>query len=179
MSQRQRNNMLILAHIREPHRISLKIYGRSGMIGELQELGLKVGHRRVGRSVRENDSKTVRTHKFKATTDSNYAFNIAPDLLDQSFSADAQTRNGPTPYPISGPARVDCIWQLLSRCSLRVINRAPLVNTADRLLGNDTRSHEAGHGDRGAEHGGGLATDGRVLLSPHGSWLAILAHMTF
>jgi hypothetical protein len=29
MSQRQRNNMLILAHIREPHRISLKIYGRA------------------------------------------------------------------------------------------------------------------------------------------------------
>jgi putative transposase len=38
--------------------------------------------------MRENSIKIVRTQKYKATTDSNHTFNIAPNLLDQDFSAD-------------------------------------------------------------------------------------------
>ena len=49
MSQRQRDDMVILAHIREQHRLSLQSYGRPRMTEELRELGLNVGHRRVGR----------------------------------------------------------------------------------------------------------------------------------
>jgi len=56
------------------------------MTEELQDLGLSVGHRRVGRLMRENNIKTIRTHKYKATTDSDHTFNIAPNLLDQDFS---------------------------------------------------------------------------------------------
>lgn len=59
------------------------------MTEELQELGLSVGHRRVGCLMRENGIKIVRTRKYKTTTDSNHAFNIAPNLLDQDFSAEA------------------------------------------------------------------------------------------
>jgi transposase InsO family protein len=44
------------------------------MTEELQELGLNVGHRRVGRLMRENGIKTIRTQKYKATTDSNHTF---------------------------------------------------------------------------------------------------------
>ncbi len=88
MSQRQRDDMLLLAHIREQHRLSLKSYGRPRTIEELQELGLKVGHRRTGRLMRQNDIKIIRTRKYKATTDSNHTFNIAPNLLDQDFAAD-------------------------------------------------------------------------------------------
>ena len=87
MSQRQRGDMVILAHIREQHRLSLESYGRPRMTEELQELGVKVGHRRVGRLMRDNDIKIIRNQKYKATTDSNHAFNIAPNLLDQNFSA--------------------------------------------------------------------------------------------
>ena len=88
MSRGQRDDMVILAHVREQHRLSLQSYGRPRMTEELQELGLKVGHRRVGRLMRENDIKIIRTQKYKATTDSNHTFNIAPNLLDQDFSAD-------------------------------------------------------------------------------------------
>lgn len=89
MSRRQRDDMVILAHIREQHRLSLQSYGRPRMTEELQELGLQVGHRRVGRLMRENGIKIIRTQKYRATTDSNHAFNIAPNLLDQDFFADA------------------------------------------------------------------------------------------
>ena len=88
MSQRQRDDMVILAHIREQHRLSLQSYGRPRMTEELQELGVSVGQRRVGRLMRENGIKIIRTQKYKATTDSNHVFNIAPNLLDQDFSAD-------------------------------------------------------------------------------------------
>ena len=43
-------------------------------------------HRRVGRLMRQNGIKIIRIQKYKATTDSNHAFNIAPNLLDQDFS---------------------------------------------------------------------------------------------
>jgi transposase InsO family protein len=88
MGQRHRDDMVILAYIREQHRLSLQSYGRPRMTEELQELGLKVGHRRIGRLMRDNGIKIVRTPKYKATTDSNHTYNIAPNLLDQDFSAD-------------------------------------------------------------------------------------------
>jgi transposase InsO family protein len=59
------------------------------MTEELQELGLEVGHRRVGRLMAENGMKVVRTRKYKATTDSNHAFAVAPNLLDRDFSVNA------------------------------------------------------------------------------------------
>ena len=79
--------MVILAHIREQHPLSLESYGRPRMTEELQELGVNVGHRRVGRLMRDNGIKIIRTQKYKATTDSNHTFNSAPNLLDQDFSA--------------------------------------------------------------------------------------------
>ena len=88
MSQRQRDDMVILAHIREQHRLSLESYGRPRITEELQELGVNVGHRRVGRLMRDNGIKIIRTQKHKVTTDSNHASNISPNLLDQDFSAD-------------------------------------------------------------------------------------------
>jgi len=87
ISQTQRDDMVLLTHIREQHRLSLRSYGRPRMTEELQELGLNFGHRRVGRLMRENGIKVVRTRKHKVTTDSNHRFNIAPNLLDQDFSA--------------------------------------------------------------------------------------------
>lgn len=49
ISQLQRDDLVILARIREQYRLSLGSYGRPRMTEELQEQGLEVGHRRVGR----------------------------------------------------------------------------------------------------------------------------------
>ena len=68
-SHRQRRDMVLLAHIRDQHRLSLGSYGRPRMTEELNELGLGVGRRRVGRLMRQNGIQVVRTRKFKATTD--------------------------------------------------------------------------------------------------------------
>ena len=58
------------------------------MTEELKEIGLDVGHRRVGRLMRQNGISVVRTRKHKVTTDSDHKFNIAPNLLDRDFTAD-------------------------------------------------------------------------------------------
>ena len=62
--------------------------GRPRMTEELKELGLNIGHRRVGRLMRENGIRVERAKKYKVTTDSNHTFNIAPNLLNQDFYAD-------------------------------------------------------------------------------------------
>jgi len=88
ISQSQRKDMVLLAHIREQHKLSLGSYGRPRMTEELKELGLEVGHRRVGRLMRQNGISVVRTRKHKVTTDSNHKFNIAPNLLNRDFFAE-------------------------------------------------------------------------------------------
>lgn len=54
---------------------------------ELNELGIRVGQCRVGRLMRQNGIQTLRSRKFKRTTDSDHAFSIAPNLLQQDFTA--------------------------------------------------------------------------------------------
>ena len=48
-SRRQRSDLITLAHIKEQSRLGLGSYGRPRMTEELKEIGLDVGHRRVGR----------------------------------------------------------------------------------------------------------------------------------
>lgn len=78
-SCRQRMDMIVLAHIKEQSSLSLGSYGRPRMTEEMKEVGVDVGHRRVGRLMHENGIIVERTRKFKATTDSNHTFNIAPN----------------------------------------------------------------------------------------------------
>ncbi len=113
-SHRQRRDMILLAHIREQHRLSLGSYGRARMTQELKELGLQVGQRRVTRIMRDNGIQVLRSRKFKHTTDSDHSFNIAPNRLNQDFTATAPNQKwaGDITY-ISRPARVGPICLLL------------------------------------------------------------------
>ncbi|OCX60538.1 integrase [Thioclava sp. SK-1] len=88
-SHRQRRDMILLAYIREQHRLSLGSYGRPRMTQELKELGLQVGQRRVAQIMRDNGIQVLRSRKFKRTTDSDHSFNIAPNRLNQDFTATA------------------------------------------------------------------------------------------
>lgn len=84
-SQGQRTDMVVLAHIKEQSRLSLGSYGRPRMTEELKDIGLNVGHRRVGQLMRENGIRVERSKKYKVTTDSNHSFNVAPNLLGRDF----------------------------------------------------------------------------------------------
>ena len=84
--------MKVLAHIREQSSLSLGSYGRPRMTMELKEVGLDVGERRVGRLMKINGIKPVRTRKHKVTTNSNHHLGIAANVLDGDFLADGPNR---------------------------------------------------------------------------------------
>ena len=54
--------------------------------------GLDVGERRVGRLMRVNGIKPVRTRKHKVMTNSNHSLGIVDNVLDGDFTADAPNR---------------------------------------------------------------------------------------
>ena len=87
VADRARTDMKVLAHIRQQYSLSLGTYGRPRMTMELKEAGLDVGERRVGRLMRLNGIKPVRTRKHKVTTDSHHQLGVAPNLLDGDFTA--------------------------------------------------------------------------------------------
>ena len=64
-SQRQRRDMVLLAHFRDQHRLSLGSFAQPRMTEELNELGLQVGQHRVGRLMRQNGIQVMRIRKFK------------------------------------------------------------------------------------------------------------------
>lgn len=77
VSQRSRTDMKVLAHFPEQYSLSLGSYGRPRMTIELKEAGLAVGERRVGRLMRLNGIKPVRTRRHRVTTDSNHRVGVA------------------------------------------------------------------------------------------------------
>jgi putative transposase len=86
--QRQRDDLVLLAHVRFAFRASNGTYGSPRMMRELQDQGLPIGRRRTARLMRENGLKARQKRRFKRTTDSHHAFPIAPNLLEQDFSAE-------------------------------------------------------------------------------------------
>ena len=87
-SRRQRDDLVLLAHVRSAFALSNRTYGSPRMTHELRDQGLRVGRRRTARLMRENDLRARQPRRFKRTTDSLHAFLVAPNLLDQNFSAE-------------------------------------------------------------------------------------------
>ena len=87
--QRERTDLKVLAHIREQYSLSKGTYGRPRMTMELKEVGLDVGERRVGRLMKINGIRPVRTRRHKVTTDSQHSLDVAANLLDGDFLAEA------------------------------------------------------------------------------------------
>jgi putative transposase len=87
-SRRQRDDLVLLAHVRSSFALSNETYGSPRMTHELRDQGLRVGRRRTARLMRENGLRARQPRRFKRTTDSLHAFPVAPNLLDQDFSAE-------------------------------------------------------------------------------------------
>jgi putative transposase len=87
-SQRQRDDLVLLAHVRSAFALSNRTYGSPRMTHELRGQGLEAGRRRVARLMRENGLRARQPRRFRRTTDSLHAFPVAPNLLDQDFSAE-------------------------------------------------------------------------------------------
>jgi putative transposase len=87
-SERAKQEAALLALIR---RIFAKFRGRYGaprVHGELAREGVAVSRKRVARLMREAGLRAKGSRKYKATTDSDHALPVAPNLLQRDFKTD-------------------------------------------------------------------------------------------
>ena len=151
-SQRQLDDMVLLAHVRAAFRRSRESYGAErvhhesmGSRGWLAENGIEVGRHRVARLMRGNGMSPKRQQKFKKTTDSQHNKAVASNLLDQTFSAEAPNEKWAADisyiWTAQGWLYLAVMLDLYSRCvigwaagarmtsdlPLKVLNRANLA----------------------------------------------------
>ncbi len=126
--QRDRTDLKVLAHIREQYTLSRGTYGRPRMTMELKEVGLDVGERRVGRLMKINGIRPIRTRRHKVTTDSQHHLGVAANLLDGDFLAAkpnqkwaGEPQASAAISAISGPPKAGSIWRSSLICSVGVL----------------------------------------------------------
>ena len=113
--RRQRDDIVLLAHVRSAFTLSNGTYGSPRMVHELRDNGLTIGRRRVARLMRENGLRARQKRRFKRTTDSLHAFPIAPNLLDRTSQRPG--RKSVSTSPTCGPARAGSTSPSSSTCS--------------------------------------------------------------
>jgi putative transposase len=83
--RRQREDLVLLAHVRSAFAQSNGTYGSPRMTRELRDEGLAIGRRRTARLMAENGLKARQTRRFKRTTDSHHTFPVSPNLRGPYF----------------------------------------------------------------------------------------------
>ncbi len=117
-STRQREDLVLLAHVRSAFTLSHETYGSPRMTHELREQGLAAGRRRVARLMRENGLKARQPRRFRRTTDSGHAFPIAPNHLDQDFTAAGPDRKWGSDISYIWTREGWLYWRWSSTCTL-------------------------------------------------------------
>jgi putative transposase len=88
LSERKKQDTLLLEKIREIYNNSRNCYGSPRIHAELREDNILCSRKRVIRLMREHDIQAKQKRKFKAaTTDSNHSLPIAENKLQKNFIA--------------------------------------------------------------------------------------------
>lgn len=82
----------LIEHIRRIHKQSHRTYGSPRVHAELRAEGVVCNHKRVARLMRLEGLQGRRKRQKAATTDSQHAFPVAPNLLNREFAADAPNK---------------------------------------------------------------------------------------
>jgi transposase InsO family protein len=92
LSRRVRSNSALDRRIREIFTGHRQRYGAPRIAATLHDEGIECSENRIARRMRVLGLKAIQAKKFKVTTDSNHSKPVAPDLLEQDFSAAAPNR---------------------------------------------------------------------------------------
>jgi len=95
-SERQRSNVALDRRLRELFTFHRSRYGAPRLTDSLHDDGFTCSENRVMRRMRALGLRAIQAKKFKVTTDSNHSKPIAPDLLEQNFSATAPNQKWTT-----------------------------------------------------------------------------------
>ena len=88
-SRRTQSNRKLDSRIRTIFSRHKQRYGAPRITTDLHDEGVKCSENRVARRMRALGLRAIQAKKFKVTTDSNHTKPVAPDLLEQDFSATA------------------------------------------------------------------------------------------
>jgi putative transposase len=173
--RRQRDDMILLAHVRSAFAVSNGTYGSPRMTRELQDSGLTVGRRRTSRLMRENGLKARQKRRFKRTTDSEHDWPIAPNLLDQDFVAERPDEKWGADisyiWTREGWLYLAVIIDLFGRrvvgwsTSDRLHRGLPLAALHKALVMRRPKASLIHHSDRGSQY---CSTDYQAELKRHG-----------
>jgi putative transposase len=86
-SKRYKENEKLLMYIKESYRNSNRTYGSPRILQDLRAEGFMCGKNRIARLMRDNSIVAKTKRKYKATTNSKHNLPVAPNLLNQEFSA--------------------------------------------------------------------------------------------
>lgn len=87
-SNLSKQNREIIEAIKNIHKENHEVYGSPRIANSLKDEGYRCSRPRTARLMRLMNIRAKTVKKFKVTTDSNHTEPIAPNLLDQNFSAD-------------------------------------------------------------------------------------------
>lgn len=167
-SARKQRKEMLLQRIIEIFEEFHQTYGSPRVHEQLRKEGWKVTRRTVATLMREHEISPKRKRKYKATTDSNHALPIAPNLLDRQF-----TTNEPDEVWVSdityietgqGWLYLSVFIDLYSRTvvgwSMSERMTASLVTDAFEMgVKRQGRAPIVAHSDRGSQYASWLFTD--------------------
>jgi len=175
LSARKMANEKLKEQIKEIYQQSRQTYGSPRIQAELSGNGVKCGHNRVARLMRQAQLWAKRKGKFNVTTtDSNHNYPIAPNLLQQDFQASQPNEKWVSDITYisttEGWLYLAAVMDLYSR---RIVGWT-MGDTLERRLtlaalqmAIDTRQPPPGllhHSDRGSQY---ASQDYQALLTKH------------
>jgi transposase InsO family protein len=174
-SRRRIDNDSLLIEIRRVFVDNDSNYGSPRIYKEFKKAAIPCSENRVARLMREAGLAAVQRRKFKATTNSNHNWPVAPNLLERHFSVDEPNKIWVTDityiWTWEGWLYLSFVLDLYSR---GVVGLAMSERITDDLTRNalnqaiGRRNPEAGlihHSDRGSQYASG---DYQSLLKEHG-----------
>lgn len=87
ISYRKENDKELISQIKRIFDESDSTYGHRRIKKELRKKGIKTSNQRVRRLMKENGLISVLKAKYKATTNSNHKYPVAPNLLNKDFKS--------------------------------------------------------------------------------------------
>jgi len=88
-SARAVRDLQLQVRIAASHRRSHGTYGSPRVLRDLRDEGIAIGRKRVARLLRAAGLQGVARRRFRLTTDSDHAFPVAPNVLNQAFAVAA------------------------------------------------------------------------------------------
>jgi transposase InsO family protein len=173
LSPRKMANQILMEQIKASYHKSRQTYGSPRIHADLVEAGIKCGHNRVARLMRQTGLSASQRRRFKVTTtDANHDYPVAPNRLNQEFRADRPNQKWladityiPT---LEGWLYLAAVLDLYSR---RIVGWAMADNLERQLviealqMAIETRQPPPGllhHSDRGSQY---ASDDYQALLT--------------